>query len=174
MTVTTTYRTIAVGGGLVACVLAAAGLPAWAAVAVAVGVGVGVVAVDVADRRIPTRLVVIGAAAGVASVAISCIVDSSLAPVLDALGGAVLVGGAFALVHLLHPAGLGFGDVRLAALVGGLVAYGAASVAVAVLVAAIAAVAVAVATVAARTRSAPMAPYLLGAAVLVLVVTAAA
>ena len=80
--------------------------------------------------------------------------------------GATLVGGTFLAVHLLTPAGVGFGDVSLAALTGVCLGFGAglpATVSVASAAAAVAAVAV-------RQKSVPFAPFLLGSALLALVI----
>jgi leader peptidase (prepilin peptidase)/N-methyltransferase len=172
MTPTVGHRIAAAVGGLTGCVLAAVGEPAWAAVAIVVGVAVGVVPADLRERRIPTPLVLIGALGGLAAIVITVVADETSSPIIHAVAGAVIVGGAFLLVHLVQPAGLGFGDVRLAALIGGLVAYGAASIPAAVATAAIAAVAAALTTVVARSKSAAFAPYLLGVALAALVISA--
>jgi leader peptidase (prepilin peptidase)/N-methyltransferase len=149
---------------------AVAGQPAWAAIAVVAGAATGIVPVDLRERRIPTPLVAAAAIAAVVSVAITSIENSSWSVTARALGGAALVGGAFLIVHLLHPAGLGFGDVRLATLAGGLVAYGTGNLTVAVATATVAAVAAALVTIAARSRSAPFAPFLIGAALVALAI----
>jgi leader peptidase (prepilin peptidase)/N-methyltransferase len=157
-------------GGVCGCAFATVGQPAWAAIAILAGVAAGVVPVDLRERRIPTPLVAPAAIASVASVALTSIDDASWTAAVLAIGGAAVVGAAFLLVHLLHPAGLGFGDVRLATVAGGLVAYGVGNLSAAVATAAIAALAATVVTMAARSRSAPFAPFLLGAALAVLTV----
>jgi leader peptidase (prepilin peptidase)/N-methyltransferase len=172
MTPTVGHRIAAAVGGLTGCVLAAVGQPGWAAVAVVVGVAVGVVPADLRERRIQTSLVLIGAFGGLAAVVITTVVDETWSPVVHAVAGAVLVGGAFLVVHLVQPAGLGFGDVRLAACMGGLVAYGAGSIPAAVVTAAVVAVAAAVTTVVARSKSTAFAPYLFGVALAALVASA--
>ena len=79
------------------------------------------VPVDLGERRIPTP-VVHTAAVGVSVSIIIARVDHDRA-VAGAAVGALLVGGAFLVVHLLDPTGLGFGDVRLAAVVCGAVGW---------------------------------------------------
>jgi leader peptidase (prepilin peptidase)/N-methyltransferase len=165
------YRNAAVFGTATGCALASAGHPAWAATAIVSGVAVGVVPTDVRERRIPTVLVGIGAAAGLVAIVITSVVDQTRSPVIHALGGVAIVGGAFLIVHLIHPAGVGFGDVRLAALIGGLVAYGAASIPAAVATAAVASVVAAIATLISRSTSTPLAPYMLGTALIALVLS---
>jgi leader peptidase (prepilin peptidase)/N-methyltransferase len=81
------------------------------------------------------------------------------------------VGAAFLVVHLVQPRGLGFGDVRLAALTGALTAYGTASVADAAFAAVLAAVVASIATVARRARATPLAPYLLAASAVAVLVS---
>jgi leader peptidase (prepilin peptidase)/N-methyltransferase len=106
--------------GLVAGLAAAAGSSAAVA-----GVAVGMLAVaaggpDVRERRIPNRVVVAGlAAAVVITVAVAAGGDRAVAG--SVLGGAALAGGLLLTLHLLRPAALGFGDVKLAGVLGALV-----------------------------------------------------
>jgi len=170
MSMVVAHRIVAVVGGIAGAVLAAAGQPAWAALAVLAGVAVGVVTVDLRERRIPTPLVAIGTVGAVAA-AITSGRDETWAPLVHAAAGASLVGAAFLVVHLVQPRGLGFGDVRLAALTGALTAYGTASVADAAFAAMLAAVIASIATVARRARAAPLAPYLLAASAVAVLVS---
>src|SRR5262249_13581305 len=137
------------------------------------GLAVGVVPADVRERRIPTPLVVGAAFAGATSATITSIGDASSSAAFRAIVGAAVVGAAFLVVHLINPAGLGFGDVRLAVVVGGLVAYGAGNPIAGVAAAAFAALAAAVVTIVARSRSTPFAPFLLALALVVLGLAAA-
>jgi leader peptidase (prepilin peptidase)/N-methyltransferase len=162
----TVHRAVTAGGGLAGGVLAAADEPGWAALAILVGVAVGVVPADVRDRRIPTSLVGIGAGATAVAAGITALRDGSWGPVVRVAIGAAVVGGAFLVVHLVQPGGLGFGDVRLATLAGALTAYGASSVTAAAVAAALGALAASIVTIVTRTKTAPFAPYLLVAAVI--------
>ncbi|UGS35613.1 prepilin peptidase [Capillimicrobium parvum] len=83
--------------------------------------------IDLDRRIIPNRLT--GAAAVVALVLVA-LVDPSSAP--ERLAAAGLAGGAFLVVALVSPAGMGMGDVKLVAMLG---LYLGAAVAVAVVVA---------------------------------------
>jgi leader peptidase (prepilin peptidase)/N-methyltransferase len=165
------HRTVASAGGLAGCVLAAFGEHGWAALAILGGVAAGVIPSDLRERRIPTLLVAIGAGAAAFAAGITVVRDGSSAPVVRVAVGAVVVGGAFLVVHLIQPRGLGFGDVRLATLVGALTAYGTASVADAAVAAALGALAASIATLVTRARSAPFAPYLLAAAAITIAVS---
>jgi leader peptidase (prepilin peptidase) / N-methyltransferase len=170
MSVPAADRIIATAGGIAGAVLAAAGRPAWAALAVLAGVAVGVIAADLRERRIPTPLVAIGTIAAAVVGAITSARDETWAPLVHGAAGAVIVGAAFLVVHLVQPRSLGFGDVRLAALTGALTAYGTASITGAAAAAALSALVASIATLATGARSVPFGPYLLaGSAVAVLV-----
>ena len=157
----------AVTGGLVAVALVLADSPEWAAVAVVAGIAFAVVPVDLRRRRIPTPPVAVGGAAVVAIVGIALLQGDADRAATAAIG-ATLVGGTFLAVHLLTPAGVGFGDVRLATLTGACLGFGAGLPATVLAVAGASAVA-AMTALGVRQRSVPFAPFLLSAAVLALV-----
>jgi leader peptidase (prepilin peptidase)/N-methyltransferase len=161
----TVHRMATAAGGLAGGLLAAAEKPAWAAMAILVGVAVSIVPADLRERRIPTSLVGIGAAATAVAAGITALRDGSSAPVVHVAIGAAIVGGAFLVVHLVQPAGLGFGDVRLATLAGALTAYGTSSVTAAAVAAALGALTASIVTIVMRTKTTPFAPYLLVTAV---------
>lgn len=69
--------------------------------------------VDLRQHRLPNALTV----AGAALILLGATAFGRAAP---ALLGAMVLGGLYLLVHLLDPAGLGGGDVKLAAALGGL------------------------------------------------------
>jgi leader peptidase (prepilin peptidase) / N-methyltransferase len=83
--------------------------------------------------------------------------------------GLIVVGGAFLAVHLISPSGLGFGDVRLAAICGTAVAFGTSVTAAALCVIAAATLAGATCGLA-RRPSVPLAAYLLPASLVTLAV----
>src|SRR4051812_13326041 len=101
--------------GVVAGLLAGSGNYEWAAAAVVAGVAVVVVSVDLRRRRIPTSPLLVGAGALVVAMAIAAVRGDATRAAVALLGG-VVVGGVFLIVHLVDPAGVGFGDVRLATL----------------------------------------------------------
>jgi leader peptidase (prepilin peptidase)/N-methyltransferase len=74
--------------------------------------------IDMQTLRLPDRLVFPSVLVGAAAVAISAVVDGSITPVVGALTGAFIYFGVLLVAHLLHPAGMGFGDVKLAFLMG--------------------------------------------------------
>lgn len=103
-----------------AAVLVTLAVPVILAGPVAAVVGAHVIAaaaavVDVRSRRIPNRLVVlVVVAAALGVVAASSPGDAAS----DAVLGAVGLGGPMLLIHLLSPASIGFGDVKLGAALG--------------------------------------------------------
>jgi leader peptidase (prepilin peptidase) / N-methyltransferase len=84
---------------------------------------VAVSAVDLVYLRIPTRFIHLTGAAAAAAIAIAAV---AVGPV-DALAGAAIGGAVYAgflgAFYLLSPAMLGFGDVRLGALIGAVVGW---------------------------------------------------
>jgi leader peptidase (prepilin peptidase)/N-methyltransferase len=158
------------------CELATAGLSAvlawravggvlpwwWLPVPLVLGwLAVPLAAVDLTSRRLPNAVTlpaypVVGSAVAVAATA-----GPGPALALRALAGAVLFGGAHAVVRLLAPGALGGGDVKLAGSLGMVLgAVGWPALAVAVALAALVTVTIAVAR---RARSAPHGPGLLAA-----------
>jgi prepilin signal peptidase PulO-like enzyme (type II secretory pathway) len=118
-------------------------LPAWlagveATTAVLFGVAAGVVgldvrlfpvlaliagsiamsAVDLAVMRIPTRFVHVTAAGVLAGLVLASVVEGEPGRFQGAAVGAAVLGGLLLVLHLASPRMLGFGDVRLAAVVG--------------------------------------------------------
>lgn len=79
---------------------------------------VAVTAVDLDCRRIPTPLLVATAALGLPVLVAACAVRGEWWPLGRALVAAVACYSVMALIHIASPRGLGFGDVRLSALLG--------------------------------------------------------
>lgn len=158
---------VAVAGAIAAVVAAALRQPVWAALAVLAGAGIGVCRVDLAERRIPTPLVAIGATGTALATLITAALDEDAGLLVVVAGGAVLLGGVYLVVHLAAPTGVGFGDVRLAAFTGAAVTLGAGTV-VATLVAGFAsAVAALVVMGLTRRRTVPFGPFLVAASLAV-------
>lgn len=82
-------------------------------------------AVDLAVMRIPTRFVYGTGAAVAAGLGGVAVVDGPVRRLGGAVVGAALYGGFLLVVHLISPRSLGFGDVRLATLVGAAVGWAA-------------------------------------------------
>ena len=74
--------------------------------------------VDLIDQRLPNRLVGAAGLAGIATLAAELFVtDLQVAPT-DVLFGAVGMAGPLFVTHLVRPAAMGFGDVKLAVVLG--------------------------------------------------------
>jgi leader peptidase (prepilin peptidase)/N-methyltransferase len=114
-------RALCVLVALAGVVVAALWVPATGA-AVATGASLQVLAaaavVDVVEHRLPNALV--GAAAIPVAVAMAISwVGGTTGVVAGALGGAALLGVPLLATHLVSPAGMGFGDVKAGAVLGG-------------------------------------------------------
>lgn len=131
-----------------------------------VGVLAVLASVDIAEQRLPNRIV-LPALAVVLAANVALFPERRLEWVAAALGAAAF----FLLPHLLYPAGLGMGDVKLALLLGAMLGK---SVVAALLVGCLAAALVAVGLLVVRGRAArkqaiPFGPFLaLGAVVALL------
>lgn len=90
-------------------------LPAFLAFASAL---VAISAIDLELRIIPKSIVWPVLAAGIALMGVAAVLDGDRDRLLTALGGAAAGFAVFLLIHLISPRGMGFGDVRLAALIG--------------------------------------------------------
>jgi leader peptidase (prepilin peptidase)/N-methyltransferase len=75
-------------------------------------------AIDRRCHRLPDLLTLPAAALMAAGVAIAAGVDDDLGLLAAAIGGAVILAGTLFVVHLVSPAGMGFGDVKLAVPIG--------------------------------------------------------
>lgn len=106
----------------------ACGLLAWALAGVEVGVlaaflvvaviGVLLAAIDVACRRLPDPLVATAGLAALVLLNAATLARGDAAALLRALAGSAALGAAYFLLALLPGAHLGFGDVKLAAVLG--------------------------------------------------------
>ena len=152
----------AVPAGVVAAGLVpATWLPAWLVLGALVVAGS---ATDLIARRLPDAVTVPGAV-----LALAALVPLGTEHLVAGLGGAVVLGGVFATVHLAAPGALGAGDVKLAPALGAPLA--AASWGGLVAAPVLAAVGVLVLVLAGGARRVPYGPPLLGATWLVLFAT---
>lgn len=115
-------------GLLGACVGALIGARLWPGAALgawiylgAVGVTLGYV--DVRTRLLPTRIIAPSYGVVVAALACAALVDGTAEALLRAGLGWLAMGGFYFLLWLVHPAGIGYGDVRLAGLLGFALGY---------------------------------------------------
>ena len=103
---------------LVGAVLFTGLRPATAAYAWAAGAAVVLGAVDLACHRLPDRVTYPAAAVCAAAFAVDAVVLGTWSALLRALLAAAVAFGVAALAASVSPAGLGFGDVKLLALIG--------------------------------------------------------
>lgn len=87
------------------------------------GVGVTLAVIDMEHKRLPDLLTL--PSYGVAAVLLggAALVEGDAGPWLRALGGGAVLFAFYLLLLLVYPAGMGFGDVKLAGLVGGYLAW---------------------------------------------------
>jgi leader peptidase (prepilin peptidase)/N-methyltransferase len=107
------YPAVELATGLLVagCILAFGATPDAAVAAVFCGVLVAVSATDLEHRIIPNRIVLPAAAAVL-------VAQTALHPSVEWTLGALGAGGFLLLAALVHPAGMGMGDVKLALLLG--------------------------------------------------------
>ena len=118
--------------------------------------------VDVVEHRLPNAFVVASVVPVLVAIVVSLLGSGDAAA--GALAGAVLVGGPLLVVHLISPAGMGFGDVKAGTVVGaGVGLLGATAAVLALVVALFAGAAWALAG---HRRSVPLGPGLVVGAVL--------
>lgn len=79
---------------------------------------IAVSAIDLDCRRIPTPILRLTAAAGLPFLIVEALIDADPWPAVRIVAGAAGAYGALLAVHLVSPRGMGFGDVRLAGLLG--------------------------------------------------------
>ena len=121
------YAVVEIVTGLAFAVVAA--VVGWSIVLVPVlALVAGLVAmsaVDLAVMRIPTRFVWVTAAAVLAGLALVALVDGPGRRLAGAAVGAATYGGVLLVMHVISPRALGFGDVRLATVIGAVVGWAA-------------------------------------------------
>ena len=149
-----------------------AALPAFL---VFVAAGVALAAIDLEVRRLPDAIVLPTYPVLAALLGAAALVSGDLPALLRALVGAVAAFGAFYLMALAYPGGMGFGDVKLVGLVGGLLAFVAYPVllvgmAVAFVLGALIGVAATLRGRATRKSSVPFGPFMVAGALAALFV----
>ena len=73
--------------------------------------------IDVLDRRLPNRMVAVAALIGIAAAAVTVIVGGEI-DLRGAAIGAATFAGPLLVMHLVAPASMGFGDVKVACVLG--------------------------------------------------------
>jgi leader peptidase (prepilin peptidase)/N-methyltransferase len=92
--------------------------PALPAFLVLGALGVVLAAVDLATRRLPDPLVLTAYGAGLVLFGLAAAWSGDAVPLLRACLGTVALFGLYLVLALVNPAGLGFGDVKLAGVLG--------------------------------------------------------
>lgn len=106
-------------GATFAAVVAGLGWhPATPAVLVLAAALVTLAAVDLRVYRIPDRINFPSMAAGFAAIALAALVDGTPETIVGAAVGGVLYSGMLFVAHVISPRGMGWGDVKLAWLMG--------------------------------------------------------
>ncbi len=77
---------------------------------------VAVSVVDLESRRVPNRIIV-------PALVVALVVRTALDPSPRWIGGAAVAGGGLLVLAIIHPAGLGMGDVKLGAFLGAWLAW---------------------------------------------------
>lgn len=81
-------------------------------------IGVALTLIDLDVKRLPNVIVLPSYPVGVALLSAAAAIDDDWAPLLRALLGTVALFGLYFALALIHPAGMGFGDVKLAGVLG--------------------------------------------------------
>lgn len=131
--------------------------------------------VDLFDFRIPTAIIHQTGIVGGALLLAAATFEHQWARAANAAIGASLSLGVFLVLHLLAPRGLGFGDVRLAALCGGFLGWlslseAAGGLAIGIVLAGVTAAVLLVARLVRRTSFLPLGPFLAAGSIFVLVI----
>jgi len=85
--------------------------------------GAAIAAVDLLERRIPNRMLLVAAPAVAVAILVGALGRGSAAPLLWTAVGAVGLFLVYLVIALLAPSAMGMGDVKLAALVGGVLGF---------------------------------------------------
>lgn len=83
-----------------------------------IGIGAWLIAIDARTHRLPNRIVLPTLAGLLVLVLIDTVVVGETQNLTRALLGALILGGFYAALRLLSPAGMGGGDVKLAMVIG--------------------------------------------------------
>src|SRR5687767_3479062 len=74
--------------------------------------------IDLDTFTLPRKIIYFALAAGVVLLGVAAAVDGDARGIIEAGAGAAIAFGVLLLIHLVSPRGMGFGDVRLAGLLG--------------------------------------------------------
>ncbi len=120
---------VAGSAGTAAWPLAGQGLPSPPAVVALlamlylVAVSIALALIDIDTKRLPFWIVAPSVAVGAVLLAASAVLAGERSAVVRMLIGAAALWAFYRVLHLVYPAGMGYGDVRLSALIGGYLAW---------------------------------------------------
>lgn len=100
-----------------------AGMLAWTAMAYLAVVTIVLALIDIDVRRLPTAIVVPSWWVGGITLGGAALLAGNRDAAVRMLVGGLALWGLYRLLHLVYPAGMGYGDVRLAGLIGGYLAW---------------------------------------------------
>lgn len=95
----------------------------WAPVVVATGFALYLAIVDIQEMKIPNRILIRGYATTGVMMLIASLLEGEFLLFIVALIGALFSLFFFYFIHILHPAGLGMGDVKFAGLLGAVMSW---------------------------------------------------
>lgn len=87
------------------------------------GVGAWLVVIDARTHRLPNRIVLPTLAGVVLLVVIDALLTGRMAQLIGAAAGLLILGGFYAILRILSRAGMGGGDVKLAAVIGAVLGW---------------------------------------------------
>lgn len=87
------------------------------------GVGAWLVVIDARTHRLPNRIVLPTLAGVVLLVVIDALLTGRMAQLIGAATGLLILGGFYAILRILSRAGMGGGDVKLAAVIGAVLGW---------------------------------------------------
>ena len=87
------------------------------------GIGILLAVIDVRTHRLPNRIVLPTLALLVVAVSVDAVVTADAAPLGRGLLGSLVLGGFYAVLRMISHAGMGGGDVKLALVIGLLLAW---------------------------------------------------
>lgn len=155
-------RTVCAGGAIVVLLLGAAALDSVAtAPALALIMLVPAAVVDARERRLPDTWAAASLAVFLAATSIA-VATGHPQPLLPMILGALVASGPILFLHLVSPAAMGFGDVKVAVVIG--LAMGAVDWRLALVALTLAAGSAGVYGVAARARTVAFGPFLVAGA----------
>lgn len=87
------------------------------------GIGGWLIVIDIRSHRLPNRIVLPTLAALIMVAAVDAVATGETGPLIRALLGVLILGGFYAVLRVISRSGMGGGDVKLAAVIGLVLAW---------------------------------------------------